>query len=394
MASIQPFRAIRPSSAHIDPVYLQDILEPGLVQDQGQVTMDDCLDRLRKLLTSGAYNLEKCPAIYLYETTVGTESQTGLWALTDLKDSEEGRIITHEHTLPENEEQIRCYREYVGLEGAPILLTYYPQQEISELIELVKTTHIPECFYHLEQYHRIWQVTLDTLISQFQDAFLKLKSVYVADGHHRLAAAAAMHKNERQFISTLYIPTAELKISAFHRLVVPEAGTLPDLLTATISKYYYISAIPNNRPYFPDQMNRIGLYVQGFWYQLDLKREEGSLSVIPDVMVLQEKILEPVFGIADPRTDPRLYSFPALEGSEELLQRIQQDPVAVAFTLFPMTIRQLIEQAESQVALPPKSTWIEPKVPFGLLMYCTAMDDPCTQTQDLREKINTGNTWE
>lgn len=391
MASIQPFRAIRPSSAHIDPVYLQDKLEPGLGQAK---EMDDCLDYLRKLLASGQYTLEKNPAIYVYETTLGAESQTGIWALTDLEDSKERGIITHEHTLPENEEQIKLYREQVGLEGAPILLTYHPQQEITELIELVKTTHVPECFYHVQQYHRIWQVTLDTLISQFQEAFLKLKSVYVADGHHRLAAAVAMHKNKEQFISTLYIPTDELKIRAFHRMIVPEADTLPDLLTATISKYYYISAIPNNRPYFPDQMNRVGLYVQGFWYQLDLKKEQASLSVTPDVMVLQEKVLEPVFGIEDPRTDPRLYSFPSLEGSEEFLQSIQAEPVAIAFTLFPMTIRQLIEQAESQVALPPKSTWIEPKVPFGLLMHCTAMNDPATRIQKLREKINTGNTWE
>lgn len=391
MASIQPFRAIRPSSTHIDPVYLQDNLEPGLGQAKD---MGDCLDYLRKLLASGQYTLEKCPAIYVYETTSGAESQTGIWALTDLEDSERGNIITHEHTLPENEEQIKCYREQVGLEGAPILLTYHPQQEITELIELVKTTHVPECFYHVQQYHRIWQVTLDTLVSQFQEAFLKLKSVYVADGHHRLAAAVAMHKNKDQFISTLYIPTDELKIRAFHRMIVPEADTLPDLLTATISRYYYISAIPNNRPYFPDQMNRIGLYAEGFWYQLDLKREERSLSVIPDVMVLQEKLLEPVFGIEDPRTAPCLYSFPSMEGSEELLQALQQNPEAIAFTLFPMTIRQLIEQAESQVALPPKSTWIEPKVPFGLLMHCTAIGDPDTRTQDLREEINTGNSWE
>lgn len=389
MATIQPFKAIRPSAAVLHNLVFQDMnhtapqdtelsllkhkLEPGSREDQDSKTLDNCSNYLHRLLASGQYKQEESPAIYIYETTQGSESQTGIWALTDLEDSKKGCIITHEHTFSENEEQIKAYREQVGLEGTPILLTYHPQQDINDLIEIVKITHVPECIYHQRQYHRIWKITLDTLINQFQSAFQKLGSVYVADGHHRLAAALALHQNKQQWISSLYIPTSTLKIKPFHRMVIPESEIQESLLIAAVSKYYFMSAIPNNRPYCPDQKNRMGLYSKGTWYQLDLKKEIGQLENTPDVRILQEKILAPVFGIDDPRTDTRLFSFPAEEGWKELLSRLSENTVPVAFTLFPMTAGQLVEQAESHAVLPPKSTWIEPKVPFGLLMYCSSM---------------------
>jgi uncharacterized protein (DUF1015 family) len=387
MATIQPFSAIRPSAALLRDLVFQDLenngqqdiglghlkhkLEPASGKGHDRETLDRCIDYLQGLLSSGQYMAEEYPSVYIYETTQGAAAQTGVWTLTDLNDAERGRIITHEHTLSESEEQIKAYREHVGLEGTPILLTYHPRQDISDLIELIKTTHVPECFYYHQQYHRIWQVTMDSLISQFQDAFQKLGSVYVADGHHRLAAATALNKHTKQWISTLYIPTSDLKIKPFHRMVIPENKTLQESLAATVRKHYYVSAIPNNKPYRPDQMNRMGLYSDGVWHQLDLKKEIQTTLSVPDVLLLQEKILEPVYGITDPRTDAQLFSFPAEDGWDQLLTELVSHPEAVAFTLFPMTVKQLIEQAENHGSLPPKSTWIEPKIPFGILIYCS-----------------------
>lgn len=380
MATIRPFTAIRPSPASlrdlaVHPGGLQHKLELESAAEGDTAVFAGCKKYLQQLIASGQYVVEESAALYVYETTMGTVSQTGIWVLTDLSDNERGKIITHEETLAEREVQIRNYRKQVGLEGTPVLLTYRGDIELSDLIEMVKTTHVPQCFYVEEQYHRIWRISLPGLISQFQDCFRRIDQVYLADGHHRLAAAASLHQDNRQWISSLYVPSSELIMKPFHRMVIPSEAVNTAVLLENINAHYYSSLIPNNKAYRPDKMNRVGFYAGGLWYQLDLRRQ---VLTVPDVLTLQEMILEPFFGIADPRTDSRLFSFPAEEGWNELLVKLAEHPDAIAFTLFPMSARQMMQQADSKVVLPPKSTWIAPKVPFGLLMYCTLQDLPDT----------------
>jgi uncharacterized protein (DUF1015 family) len=365
MASIKPFVAIRPNSAlAAEPAY-------GKAQHEGR-------DVIGRLLQGENYTIAAYPAIYIYETDTVSGRQTGVWALTDLADYHQGSIVAHEHILPESEEDIRAYRERVGLEGAPVLLTYTDNHAIDVLIERVISSGTPEIFYDGDDTHKLWQVTLPDLIGQFEVAFKRLKVVYVADGHHRLAAAAAMHHKTQQWISTLYVAVSQLRIRAFHRLVIPGTGISADSVLNVVQQYFHVSVIPGNVAYKPDRNHRFGLFLQGTWYQLDLKALLIRLQEETDVHILQEHILEPVFGIKKPESDPRLQVFAAEEGWRGLLNTIAEDKNAVAFTLFPMTAGKLIEQADRHVALPPKSTWIEPKVPYGLLMYSNRINECST----------------
>lgn len=356
MASIKPFTAIRPNSKLVaEPAY-------GKTQDQQQ-------DVVARLLQDDNYSIAAHPAIYVYETDNAQGRQTGIWALTDLTDYHRGNIVAHEKILPEGEKEIRAYRERVGLEGAPVLLTYADNRVIDMLIRKVTSSYTPEIFYDAGKAHKLWQVTLPDLIRQFEAAFKLLQMVYVADGHHRLAAAATMHHKSQQWISTLYVAVSQLRICGFHRVVIPGTEISTDNVLSVVQQYFHISAIPNNVAYKPDRTHRLGLFLRGAWYQLDLKTSVIQLHDETDVRILQEYILEPGFGIKEPETDARLRVFAAEEGWRDLLDTITANRNAVAFTLFPMTAEKLIEQADLHVALPPKSTWVEPKVLYGLLMY-------------------------
>ncbi len=353
MANINAFRAIRTN---------------GFIFEQEHKNQ-----QLQQLLEKGSCTTDEQPAIFIYEQDTSLGSQTGVWVLTDVQDMEDGKIIIHEHTLAENEDKIRIQRENTGVEGSPILLTYQPVAAINRLIGTITSSYPPEAFYENQQYHRIWKVTAPDFIRQFREAFLKLDKVYLADGHHRLAAALQHHKKEKQWISTLYVSTEQIRISAFHRLVVPNEFLDEELLFKTLKQTFEVIHVSDNAPYLPDEPHHLGLFYAGNWYKLSLKPEREQLKDEPDVCILQEQVLKPLFDLQDPRNDTRLSSFGPDQGWPALLYELSAEPFSVAFTLYPMDIDQLIAQAEKKASLPPKSTWIEPKIPFGLLVYSSGV---------------------
>jgi len=369
MANIKAFRAIRQrtddSSVERD---LQAWLEPGLNYGGD---LKPYLLTFKRLLKDGFYLKEEGPAIYVYENHSSSGVQRGIWALTSVQDSLDGTIILHEQTLPEHEEKIKAYREYIGLEGDPVLLTYYPQQELDHLMESIVSSQQPERIVQQGTAHLLWKITEAPMIAAFQRSFASLEIVYLADGHHRLAAAAHLKSEEQQWISSLYISTDQLRIREFNRLVIPGRIINKDELFELIYRYFHVSAIPHNRAYQPDQQHRLGMCFNGEWYQLDLRSDQPALQQETDAVILQEYVLQPFFGIDDPRTDERLHNFSPDGGWEKLLQELKEQVSSIAFTLFPMTVEQLTGHAGKQKPLPPKSTWIEPKIPYGLLMYCS-----------------------
>jgi uncharacterized protein (DUF1015 family) len=369
MATIQAFRAIRQvtggSTIEMD---LKAWLEPGLNYGAG---LKPYLQTFKRLLKDNVYLREEEPAMYVYENYSDSGIQRGIWALTSVADYTRGSIILHEQTLSEHEDKIRAYRRYIGLEGDPVLLCYYHQPEIDQLMKRVTETQEAESVIHEGIIHRLWKVTAAADIEALQQAFNGLTKVYLADGHHRLAAAAGMQQEEQQWISSLYVATDQLRIREFNRLVLPEAPVPAAELFELIYRFFHVSAIPNNKPYQPDHKHRLGMCLDGQWYQLDLKADQYVLQQETDTVILQEYLLKTFFKINDPRTDPRLHTFSPDNGWEKLLKELKETKSAIAFTLFPMTVAQLIEHADRQKPLPPKSTWIEPKIPYGLLMYCS-----------------------
>lgn len=378
MSTIRPFHAIRPNEGWYEDLLgitggrqdkislLKKLLEPRGETAAESWKLKKHLLSLERLMQRGNYFVEECCSMYVYERQSASGSQFGIWVLTSLQDLEDGKILKHEETLSGHEERLRMYRKEVGLEASPVLLTYRRQPDISLLIEnSAKCTPEIDFFYEGSQ-HRLWGVRDKASIIAFQTAFSNLEKVYVADGHHRLASAAGLHQIDPQWITTLYVSAGQLSCSAFHRMVIPDNQFSEADFLKTVNQYFVVTITEGNHPFLPFISHSLGMRYKDQWYQLDLKEELLPLTEEPDVRILQDKILEPIFGIKDPRTDPQLISWPASQWDEMLAYR---DSEVILFTLYPMSVSELIQQAEKHMVLPPKSTYLEPKVPYGLLLH-------------------------
>lgn len=367
MANIKAFSALR--AVKNEPEALLDlkaILEP---KSDYNGSMDPFLSDFKKLLKNGTLKKEEIPAIYIYENSSQYGTQRGIWTLTHIHDHTINKIVKHEQTLAEHEDKIKLYREQIGLEGNPILLTYRPSAELNLFIAQTIKVKQPSCYFNNGEQHRLWTISEPLIIEQIQRVFAGLSKIYVADGHHRLAAAVGLRTTHQHLISTLYMSTDQLRIREFNRLVIPAEEIKMEDLFQVIYRNFNVSAIPGNEPYRPEQRHHIGMCFKGKWYQLRLKSEQYQLEKELDVIILQEHILNPFFKITDPRQDQRLKNYDPVKSWEKMILENKENPSSVAFTLFPMAVDELLNAADEQKALPPKSTWIEPKIPYGLLIY-------------------------
>ena len=368
MANIKAFSALkRDMRGHPTMVTsLKSILEPNL-DDTG--SLGHYHAAFQRLMQEEYFQTDSKPALYIYENYHVNGVQRGIWALTKVNDSTMKNIIQHEQTIIEHQNKIKRYREEVGIEGEPILLTYHSRPDINQLIEQVMTSGQPEYYFHESILHQLWKVTSTSAIAAIEYAFSTVDKLYVADGHHRLAAALSLQHQSEQWVSTLYISKDQLRIKEFNRLIITETDIEVQKLFELLYKYFTVIASIDNLPYRPDDHHEMGMCLAGNWYQLVLKSDQFTMQQKVDAVILQDYILEPFFKITDPRHDPRLETLDPITGWAKLITGIKEYPFAVAFTLFPMTADQLIACADQQETLPPKSTWIEPKIPYGLLLY-------------------------
>ncbi|WP_316802249.1 DUF1015 family protein [Pedobacter nototheniae] len=388
MANIKAFSALRPNGDQINSRFvtqaqaglgkemleIKRMLEPKKGTSLGFESIQTYDRNLSELIDAGLYHQEKHPAIYIYELEINHCKQYGVWVMTDIEDLVNGSMITHENTLAERETRLIAYRKDIGLEGSPVLLTYRPQAEINSLIENIIKSEKADVFTIGENEHRLWKVKNNLLIEKFKKAFQNVDRVYVADGHHRLAAAEKLHKTRAQWITALYVPSNQIKISEFNRLIIPEKKISKTGLFKVLEEYFYVSPIPGNTPFRPNKQHCFGVFHNGIWYRLDLIAGQSTLEYETDVVILQRKVLQPVFNIDNPASNLCLHSYSSSQW-EEMLAVTGANPDAVVFSLYPMSIDELIGQVENKVILPPKSTFIEPKIPFGLLLYSHKLDD-------------------
>ena len=401
MASIKPFRAIRPNPLFADRLVqttpqVQSVAGDPLIPDglpvlkvaleigarkrpetpEGQArAYKDIEEELELLVSAGRLIPEQKPAIYVYEVMHKSYRQTGIWALTHLGDYIDGTIKTHELTFSDSVRRIKNYRRNTRLEGSPILMTYAPSVTINRIIAETIAKNNRTSLSNHDATHILWRIEDEEVIKELVAAFAEVKAVYLADGHHRLESSSLLaveqrSKGEPAFdtIGSLYMASDQLRIQEFNRVVFPLEPVNKTELLKRIYEHFEIKEC--KMPVQPRDFHIIGMYLAGEWFELKpYVVPEHSVAASIDAAILQEQIFGPLFGIADPVNDKRLKCVGGAGAMTEILAITEENSEAIAFTLCPLSCDQLIAVADAGEILPPKSTWIDPKIPYGLLIF-------------------------
>lgn len=403
MAQIQPFKAIRSNPFYADQLVftslqvesvsgdlnrndtlapLKNLLETGARQrpetPEGQAkAFQDIKDTLNDLLENDKLWHEQLPGIYVYEVVHKTYRQTGVWALTSLEDYRKGNIKIHELTFADSIRRLTSYRKNTGVEGSPILLAYHPDITINRIIAETRVNNRKITYGNEHGLHHLWKIENPKLQQQLIEAFARVKTVYLADGHHRIEASALLAEEQRSHgmpvfdqISSLYMATDQLRIEEYDRVVIPSQIIEKEAFFDQLKRHFDIH--PSKQQVQPRAPHKLGLYFSGKWYELTAKPHtyiNKSAAGNLDAYILQDTILAPIFGIEDPKTDPRLKCAGGELVMDEINAILALQSNAIAFTLCPVAVEQLIAVADAGEILPPKSTWIVPKIPYALLLH-------------------------
>ena len=346
----------------------------------------------------GTFVTEPAPCFYLYELTMNERSQTGVVACCAIDDYLENVIKKHENTLEKKELDRIRHIDALDAQTGPIFLTYRDADAIDILVAAVKKTAPLYDFAGEDGVtHRVWRMAAaseETACSQayagLVAAFAKVPCAYIADGHHRAASAVKVGLARREanpgydgteefnyFMSVLF-PASQLSILAYNRVVRDLNGlTKDEFLNALAGENGPFEIIHKQESQLePIDKGAVGMYLDREWYGLGVKPEFESSDPVDglDVSILQEKVLAPILGIGDPRTDERIEFVGGIRGLRELERKVNRidargDGPAVAFAMFPTSIDELLNVADADRLMPPKSTWFEPKLRSGLFAH-------------------------
>lgn len=361
---------------------------------------------------------DRTPCYYLYAQTMGGRTQTGIVACASIDDYDNNVIKKHENTRADKEKDRICHVDACSAQTGPIFLCYRPNPVIEKIVKKTKSSE-PVCDFLSEGEIRnqVWIISDPDDCAAVRTAFAGIGSIYIADGHHRCASAVRVGKLRRQqnpdytgeeefnyFLSVLF-PENELSIMDYNRVVHDLNGLTPENLLDQISKICEITGPDKNpaaasgspdadspnadssnkgteagsdpytqcrsaSPIFPSEKGEIGMYLAENWYLLRIRPQYRSQDPVAglDVSILQDRILAPILGIGDPKTDTRIDFVGGIRGTEELQKRADAYH-GVSFLMYPTSIGELFAVADAGRLMPPKSTWFEPKLLSGLFIH-------------------------
>ena len=327
--------------------------------------------------------VEEKPCYYIYQLTMNGKSQTGLVAVSSVLDYENEVIKKHELTRPEKEQDRINHILTTRAQTGNVFLAYRTVPDLQALISHHKATHESTYDFTADDGigHRLWIVDSDEEIKKITELFSSRVSVtYIADGHHRAASAAkAAQKlsagkydpaSSCSFFLTTLFPDNELQIIDYNRLVKDLNGLGKEIFLSRLEYDFEVTKVGETRVK-PAESHEFGMYLDGNWYKLAAKENTDTSDVIGrlDVSILQNKVLDKLLGIKNPRTDNRVDFVGGIRGLKELEQRVNSGEMTIAFALHPVTMEQLFEVADAGKIMPPKSTWFEPKLRDGLLTH-------------------------
>lgn len=409
MADIRPFPAIRPAEGMAEKIaalpydvysraeakeVVKDHKDSFLNIDRAETqfpdevdTYADCVyDKARELLWNmvkdGRFIRDEKPCYYTYQLEMDGRCQTGLAACCSVDEYNSQIIKRHENTRADKELDRIRHVDITNAQTGPIFLAYRHDDSLRQTIERCQQEK-PVYDFKAEDgiFHRVWVVEKDEDVAKIREAFQKMDSIYIADGHHRCASAVRVAMNRRErfpgdrkneacnyFLSVLF-PDDELAIFDYNRVLKDLNGMTALTLIERLKEHFTVEKA-DDAPYRPVKKGEFGMYLEHQWYVV--KASEAILSTDAveglDVSILQTYVLDELFGIKDPKTDNRIEFVGGIRGLKELEKRVESG-AACAFSMYPTSIEELFAVADEGRLMPPKSTWFEPKLRSGLLIH-------------------------
>ena len=328
---------------------------------------------------NGTLRRETEPCVFLYRLRMGDHEQIGVTAVFHTDDYNRDLIKKHEKTSKDKEDDRTRITHELRANPEPVFLTYKDSPEIDALVAAgVKAAPLYDFTAPDGIQHTVWRIAGEAATALVR-AFAKVPCGYVADGHHRSASAARVGSERRAanpahtgaedynwFLATIF-PAGQLRVLPYNRLVFDLNGLTPAQFLTKVREIFTVTENAGDRPAAPAGVN---MYLAGKWYGLRWQPDPAADPVAKlDVSVLQERLLAPVLGIDDPRTSKRVDFVGGIRGPGELVKRVDSGEAAVAFSMYPVTTRQLMDIADAGQIMPPKSTWFEPKLRSGLFVH-------------------------
>ena len=410
MAIVRPFRGFRPlpkyaaqvaakpydvlnseearTEAADKPLSFLHVSKPEIDLPPGTHLYDERVyqkgkENLQKLINDGILREDLQPSLYLYAQTMKNHTQYGLMGCVSVAEYLDDTIKKHELTRKDKEDDRTKHVKVTNAHTGPIFLTYRADKELDARLESIRST-TPEYDFVADDgvRHQLWVITEPASIQEITLRFRQIKNLYVADGHHRSAAAARVGKEladanpnhrgdeEYNFFLAVLFPHNQLRIMDYNRVAKDLNGRTPEQFLAELKKLCKVQAEPGQvRPAYKGE---VGMYMKEKWYRLQIRTE---LLKNPDpverldVSIVQKYILAPILGIDDPRTNKRIDFVGGIRGLHELEKRVNSGEMAVAFALYPTSIDELLAIADAGKIMPPKSTWFEPKLRDGVVVH-------------------------
>ena len=352
---------------------------PESVDIHSQEVYDKAKENLTAFISRNILFRESKPCYYIYRLIMNGKSQTGLVCGSSVDDYENDLIKKHEFTRPEKELDRINHIKTTGAQTGNVFLAYRNVDEVDAVIQKWTSEKNPQYDFVADDeiQHSIWIVNDDNTIEKITELFkTKVPCTYIADGHHRAASAAKVRAalggkstpESNYFLTTLF-PSNQLMIMDYNRVVKDLGDLSADDFIQKLNDKFSVEKV--DAAYRPEQLHHFGLYINKTWYKLTSLKgtyTEDPIGVL-DVTILQNNILDPLLNIKDQRTDKRIDFVGGIRGLEALENRVDSGEMALAISLYPVSIQQLFDISDSGNVMPPKSTWFEPKLRDGLLTH-------------------------
>jgi uncharacterized protein (DUF1015 family) len=396
MATVLPFRALRPAPGHAEevasvpydvintaearslargkPRSFLHVIRPEIDLPEGTDEHDDRVyeggaEALRRFAASDAFVTEDEPAFYVYRLLMDGRPQTGIFGLVSVAEYDDDTILKHEKTRPDKEDDRTRHIVTQRAHAEPVMLTYRGTEDVNALVQEAMQGDPLYGFTAVDGVrHEIWRMPDADAV---REAFADVPKLYVADGHHRSAAASRAAKalpdnDEAKGFMAVLFPMEEMRILPYNRVVyeLPEG---PPAFLQTLRERFDLN---DRAPAAPARPGHVSLYLDGHWYGLALpKTERDTVADTLDVARLSEFILEPLLGIENPRTDPNIGFVGGIRGTKELERLVDGSEAQLAISMYATSANELLAVSDAGQLMPPKSTWFEPKLRSGLLVH-------------------------